>query len=1061
MKIKKVNTWQDFRYEISSELVSKEAISHSLDLLNQEFKVLDIPDSQYINIQYKVKTKNNSLRSFSYMQTIQIKDLNVLKEIFKEYYEIIAGEYDLLFLNSISHIIYTFRIIKDNDTQFKKINLSKKTNIHRGENNSKLKNGYHNGDKTFKFRFNNVNLPTTMDLRAWGDGKIIFSNNYSKAKILKKGGKFGYFIDIEKNTYNVELRFIETGNILYKYTDTLFLNYSENDLYQDLIMTPESLEKNNAACGSEPQIIPKTRQKTYVSKIIGNKNIPTLTKQSQSGEILDIDLSILWKKISEPCLDKKNNSESELSDIKFSVFRRTIKNKIFYFVNGKVVLKKIIRKFKFLSKKNRDLEKSNNFIAMDLETKIADNDKMIPFCLCYYDGFETSSFYIENLSEEDSEDLIITALNSLLIKKYSNQIIYLHNFSYFDSIFLMRVMVKISDDISLVVRNGKIINLILTKDKYKFYFRDSYLLLPLSLSKLCKSLGTENKHLYPMKFLQDKSTDLNYSGDVPDIKYFYNKSNSNITITNNNASRFAASQNKEDNDNDGHIFTNSCGNGNEKDIIIDTIYSDKEINEYNNYVSSTLANSANKNWNLKIETIKYCNQDVISLHQVIKKFSILIWDRFRVDVHKSPTLPSLAMTLYRSNFLKENFKIPTIFEDSYKDLRECYFGGMVEAFKPYGENVYIYDVNSLYPFVMKNFNLPVGNCTFVQWGDEQGLGDTKDLSLDNESLIPFGFLEVQVEAPETLNIPVLPVKFKSPMGTRNIYPLGQWTGTYFSEEIKSAIKIGYKFKLIKGYIFEKDKNNIFSEFVNYFYKMKQNSLRDSSDYVISKLLLNSLYGKFGMDPQIEQNVIIDPEKFDEYNKKYEIRDVIDFKNNKYFIRYFDEDKPENTKLSISVAIAAAITGYGRVFMTSIIRELEDLDYTIYYMDTDSLAVNKPLPEKFIGSEIGKFKLECVYDRAVFLGPKVYGGVINGSEKSTIKGIKDHVPFHLLNILRQKNFDLKITQEKWFRNMAESNILVSNSLIRLSLNENKRKLYFDENNILIDTKPYILKKGVLE
>ena len=71
------------------------------------------------------------------------------------------------------------------------------------------------------------------------------------------------------------------------------------------------------------------------------------------------------------------------------------------------------------------------------------------------------------------------------------------------------------------------------------------------------------------------------------------------------------------------------------------------------------------------------------------------------------------MNIYRSIFLKNNFKIPTIFEDSYKDLKNCYFGGMVEAFKPYGENVFIFDVNSLYPYVMSNYTLPTGNCTFI------------------------------------------------------------------------------------------------------------------------------------------------------------------------------------------------------------------------------------------------------------------------------------------------------------------------------------------------------------
>ena len=31
------------------------------------------------------------------------------------------------------------------------------------------------------------------------------------------------------------------------------------------------------------------------------------------------------------------------------------------------------------------------------------------------------------------------------------------------------------------------------------------------------------------------------------------------------------------------------------------------------------------------------------------------------------------------------------------------------------------------------------------------------------------------------------------------------------------------------------------------YKMKEESAKDSPDYMVSKLLMNSLYGRFGMD----------------------------------------------------------------------------------------------------------------------------------------------------------------------------------------------------------------------
>ena len=68
----------------------------------------------------------------------------------------------------------------------------------------------------------------------------------------------------------------------------------------------------------------------------------------------------------------------------------------------------------------------------------------------------------------------------------------------------------------------------------------------------------------------------------------------------------------------------------------------------------------------------------------------------------------------------------------------------------------------------------------------------------------------------------------------------------FSEEINNAIKYGYKFKIIRGYLFESA--NIFKEYMPQSgglrpYEIKQSKSKDDPMYLISKLLLNSLYGR--------------------------------------------------------------------------------------------------------------------------------------------------------------------------------------------------------------------------
>ena len=52
-------------------------------------------------------------------------------------------------------------------------------------------------------------------------------------------------------------------------------------------------------------------------------------------------------------------------------------------------------------------------------------------------------------------------------------------------------------------------------------FRDSYLMLPSSLSSLCKAFNNTNfKDIFPFEFVN--KTELNYIGEVPNIKYFNN-----------------------------------------------------------------------------------------------------------------------------------------------------------------------------------------------------------------------------------------------------------------------------------------------------------------------------------------------------------------------------------------------------------------------------------------------------------------------------------------------------------------------------------------------------------
>jgi hypothetical protein len=60
----------------------------------------------------------------------------------------------------------------------------------------------------------------------------------------------------------------------------------------------------------------------------------------------------------------------------------------------------------------------------------------------------------------------------------------------------------------------------------------------------------------------------------------------------------------------------------------------------------------------------------------------------------------------------------------------------------------------------------------------------------------------------------------------------------------NAIKFGYQFEVIKGYEFER--GFIFKEYVEKMYTLRMKYAKGTSMNLIAKLLMNSLYGKFGM-----------------------------------------------------------------------------------------------------------------------------------------------------------------------------------------------------------------------
>lgn len=246
---------------------------------------------------------------------------------------------------------------------------------------------------------------------------------------------------------------------------------------------------------------------------------------------------------------------------------------------------------------------------MDIETFIKDNIH-VPYAISWHDGVNSFSYYLTDFKNSDS--MITLAIKDLMIKKYDNYKVYIHNLARFDGIFLLRILANLGE-CNPIIHNDKIISIGFRYKDYDVSFRDSLQLLISPLRNLAKSFGVDTqKSIFPYTFVNENN--LNYIGDVPELKYF--------------------------------------------DI------SETEYLNYSNEFEGT-------SWNLKDETIKYCEIDCISLHQIVSKFNELIFERFKINIFKYPTLSSLAFAIFRTKFLLAD-TISQLSGQTANEIREGY-----------------------------------------------------------------------------------------------------------------------------------------------------------------------------------------------------------------------------------------------------------------------------------------------------------------------------------------------------------------------------------------------------
>ena len=525
--------------------------------------------------------------------------------------------------------------------------------------------------------------------------------------------------------------------------------------------------------------------------------------------------------------------------------------------------------------------------------------------------------------------MLEACIKSLLVPEYDGYKIYAHNLANFDSIFLMKILVR-QGEVKPIINKGRLISIKFKSGSISLQFMDSYQILLASLKRLTIAFECKvQKDIFPFYFLNDlpETIDsLNYIGYVPLKKYF-----------------------PED-------------------------LSDSNYLDY-------LSEFKNKTWSLKEEAIKYCVNDCVSLHQVLIKFSKIIWDMYKVNITKFPTISSLSFAIFRTHFLKKD-TIPMISGQVFKDIKESYTGGATDMYLPTNiessisevnqlddlpitsdELLYCYDVNSLYPFIMKSMALPIGKIFYFE-------GNILNIKSD-----AIGFFYVKVTAPDSLDHPIIQIH----VNNTTMSPLGTWEMMIYSEEMHNAIKYGYKFEILRGYYFD-GKEVIFKNYITELYNLRLDYDKSHPMNFIAKILMNSLYGRFGMDDNYSTTKIYDKVKFEKMISKLSpiklklIEEIGNIGNNHMFVNSFSDQTNtmldnSNQNHNINVAIASSITALARVEMS---KYKNNPHLKLYYTDTDSIFINlNPqqlnliLPD-IVGNNIGQLKLEYIINKAIFL-----------------------------------------------------------------------------------------------
>lgn len=352
------------------------------------------------------------------------------------------------------------------------------------------------------------------------------------------------------------------------------------------------------------------------------------------------------------------------------------------------------------------------------------------------------------------------------------------------------------------------------------------------------------------------------------------------------------------------------------------------------------------------------------------------------------TIASDAMNFFKKDFIGFRRKFPLLDEMTDAAIRASYRGGFtyvndIWKEKKVGKGV-VLDVNSLYPSCMKK-ELPYGKPLLFEGKYKY---DPKYPLYIQKLTCAFELKENKIPTIQLKNhLSFIPNEYlKSSEGKLISLTLTKPDFELFIEHyhlIRPEYHGGFQFKASSQY---------FNHYIDYWMeqKIKASKEKNAPIRAISKLMLNSLYGRFALSGKAQQKI------------PCVAQGIL-----KFILQ------PPETRETCYIPVGTFVTAYGRertIRTSQVIK-----DYTLkkygedryFYSDTDSIHANlsdEDLEElkdiiHLDDYELGAWAKENEFDRAIFIRQKCYIEETNGKLNVTVAGL----PKYLAPLITFDNF----------------------------------------------------------